>query len=116
MGRQPRLERVCELTSAVVYGHEQDANLSQRSHGCPVGLDSALVAQTPQTWPTTPPGLPPCSRRHLLPATHRLPVAATAARLPALGHRGRLFLALASQRPVAAHSPHAARCCASTSR
>ena len=28
-----RLERVCELTSAVLYGHEQDANLSQRSHG-----------------------------------------------------------------------------------
>jgi hypothetical protein len=27
------LERVCELTSAVLYGHEQDANLSQRSHG-----------------------------------------------------------------------------------
>src|SRR5579875_486263 len=105
---QRLVERVCEWTSAVLFRHEQDANLSQRSHGCPMGSDSALVTETSPTRPTPQPGLPPCSRRHLLPATHRLSMAATTPRLPALGHRGVLFLPLASGRPVAAYPPHAA--------
>src|SRR5689334_24265437 len=51
----PASERVCELTSAVLFVHEQDAKLSQRSHGGTVGLDPAPVTQTSQTRPTTTP-------------------------------------------------------------
>jgi hypothetical protein len=105
------LERVCEWTFAALYRHEQDANLSQRSHRRPMGLDPALVTQTLPTRSTPKPGLPPCSRCHLLPRTHRLPVAAIAPRFPALGHRGPLLLTLASGPPVAAYPPHpACRC------